>query len=192
MASELEFKDKDKKLVFTINLGIFAIDKIDELKSIIDAISSPAVVSDVVSKIETLYKGSETTSYTKINDSKGTITAEKEVGNGLDIVENETLASQTDAITAMKDVIDGHVFVLNKKEEKDPDSKVPEKKADIEKEEKKPLKNKSRFDNDPVGTYLKDAKREDPMAKKPIDKTEDPKDMKDKKDESEEEKEESE
>lgn len=166
MALELEFKDIDKKLLFTINLGIFAIDKVAELKTIVTEIKSPAIVSDVVKKIEDLYKSSETTSYEKINDSKGTITAKKEISNDLDVVENETLASQNDDIVEMKDLLDGNVFTLKPKADDKPEKGEPE-----VKESKDEKKSKSRFDNDPVGNYLKDLKPEDnPLNAKPGDK----------------------
>lgn len=185
MAAELEFKDEDKKLLYTINLGIFAIDKSEELKKIFDDIKSPAKVKEVITSIEDLYKTSDTTDFTKVSDTKGTITAKKETTNGLDIVENETLASQNEAIAEMRDVILANVFVTEKPEDKEVKAKESDKDKDIDKEkvpaekdfknkksdeDKEEVDNKPIFEKDPVGSYLKNLKGEDPLSVKPVDK----------------------
>lgn len=144
--NKLTFLNDEKKPVLDIELGIFKLDKIDELKTFILGLKEDASITDVKSGISNLYEGNELTKFSTFDGLRATLQAEKIEDPKLGNISNEKLDTQSEEIATMQE----HLEIIRFKEGDD--------KPDLK-------KNFSEDNKKDVTEEVKDAKEKEPEEK---------------------------
>lgn len=118
--NKLTFLNGDKKPVLELELGIFKIDKMDELKTYILGLKEDQSTADIKRGLSNLYEGNELTKFSAFDGVRATLQAEKIEDPKLQTISNEKLDTQSAEIAEMQE----HLEVVRFSETEDkPDLK---------------------------------------------------------------------